>query len=331
MNNREQRDHPLADWVRAHSTFHRQGAKPNIFLFSTPRSGSTWAKELLNTQPGMKYCNEPFNLRSRAIRSYLGTDQWDDLYQDPISPKVVQYLDAIEAGKPETGFQNAFPFKENYRLITQRIVYKVLHALEDRIDWVKDTYGAKVILLLRHPIAVALSREYCPRLETFVGSPYQRHFSAAQLQYAREVIEQGSQMDKLMLSWCLQNAVPLRQAQPDWTVMTYEQLTLNPEPIVDLLCDLLDLDDPDRVKANLSKPSGSTHKSDAETQQALKAGSTQTDKRFLIEKWRKKVDEAEEARLMAMLSVFDIDAYQAGSFLPHQRYWLGSTVPTPQP
>ena len=327
MSYREQRDHPLADWIRAHSTLHRQGDKPNIFLFSTPRSGSTWAKELLNTQSGMKYCNEPFNIRHRAIARYLSVRSWADLYQEPINPRIVAYLDAIESGKAEVGFQNAFPFKENYRLITQRIVYKVLHGLEDRIDWVKTHYGAKIILLLRHPIAVSLSREYCPRLEVLVQSPYRRHFSAEQMQYAQRIIDQGSQMDKLMLSWCLQNAVPLQQAQPDWTILTYEQLTLNPEPVVDLLCEVLDLEDPARVKANLAKPSGSTHKSDAETQKALKSGAAQADKRFLIEKWRKKVDPAEEARLMEILEVFDIDAYQAGSFLPHQRYWVGEQVP----
>jgi len=322
------RDHPLANWVRSHSTIHRQGEKPNIFIFSTPRSGSTWAKELLNTQTGMKHCNEPFNLRNAAVSSYFQTEDWSPLYEDPINPKLKEYLDSIYEGKIETGFLNALPFKENYRLLTHRLVFKVLHGLEDRIDWVKDTYHAKVIFLMRHPIAVSLSREYCPRLEALVDSPYSRHFTEEQLAYARHIINAGDKMQKLMLSWCLQNAVPLRHAQDDWVILSYEQLTLDPDPVVDLLCDVLDLEDPARVKANLAKPSGSTHKSDKETQKALKSGAAHQDKRFLIEKWRKKVNEAEESRLMEVLEVFEIDAYKAGSFVPADKYWIKQALMT---
>jgi len=38
---------------------HIQGDLPNIFIFSTARSGSTWVMEMLATQRGMKFIDEP--------------------------------------------------------------------------------------------------------------------------------------------------------------------------------------------------------------------------------------------------------------------------------
>ena len=46
-------------FVKRLANVHRQGEKPNIFLFSTARSGSTWVVEMLATQPGMKLIDEP--------------------------------------------------------------------------------------------------------------------------------------------------------------------------------------------------------------------------------------------------------------------------------
>ncbi|MGH8501120.1 MAG: hypothetical protein ACREVE_01355, partial [Gammaproteobacteria bacterium] len=57
--------------------FHRQGSKPNIFIFSTPRSGSTWLMELMLTQRGFKSCSEPFNLRFTEVATTLGIYDWD--------------------------------------------------------------------------------------------------------------------------------------------------------------------------------------------------------------------------------------------------------------
>ncbi|WNJ19754.1 sulfotransferase domain-containing protein [Pontibacter sp. G13] len=314
----------VANFIRTYSNIHIQGDKPNIFLFSTPRSGSTWLKELLYTQPGMKYFNEPFNIRTEHIRKYLKVEDWADLYEPETLPRIQSYLNAIVTGKKEVGFRNAFPFKDNYRLITKRIVFKVLHACEDRINFIRDEVGGKMLVLLRHPIPVSLSREYYPRLEAFLDTAYNRHFTDEQLAFARNIVQNGSKLEKGVLSWCLQNMVPLRDRQDDWVVLTYEQLTLNPAPIIDLLCDVLELDDPEKVKANLNKPSGSTHKSDKATQERLKAAKKtgDDDRTWMVEKWRKKVNEEEEAHLMEILKVFDIDAYEAGSFLPNQKYWI---------
>lgn len=312
-----------ADLIRAYGNIHRQGEAPNIFLFASPRSGSTWLMQILHSQPGTKICSEPFDLRRPGVAQYFGTEDWGALYQEPVNPRIEQYLNNIIADDKSIGFLNMFPFRhEHYRFKTDRIVFKVLHALEDRLDWIKDTYQAKVIWLLRHPIAVSLSREVSPRLDAFLQSDYTRHFNAEQLAYARKLAENGTEMEKNMLDWCLQNAVTLKQVSEDWIVLTYEQLTVEPELALQYLQAELHLSGVEDMKAQLLKPSSSTVKSDAETQARLQEEGA--DRTWLIEKWRKKVDEQQEYRLMEILDVFEMDVYTPGSYMPTEAYLLGN-------
>ncbi len=307
-----------------YSNWHRQGAKPNIFIFSTPRSGSTWIKELIGSQAGIRFCNEPFNLRIPHVKDYFAVNDWSGLYSDPINPRVFDYIDSLYAGGRDTAFFNPFPFRKHYRLKTDRIVFKVLHALEDRMGEIEDRYHATMVLLLRHPLAVSTSRKSCPRLQVFLSSPYARHFTSEQLSLASAIVKTGSPLEKLVLSWCLQNAVMLRHQRKHWLVMTYEQLTLDSDTMVDHVCEQLDLSHRDLIKQRLGRASGSTNQSDMATRDALSAERSADSAQFLVEKWRQKVSVEQEQHLMAMLPEFGIDAYTAGRFLPAPHFWIQS-------
>ncbi|MEO0895722.1 MAG: sulfotransferase [Bacteroidota bacterium] len=321
MQNKQSR---AANLARTLGNIHRQGSRPNIFVFATPRSGSTWLMEFLNQQAGTKACSELFNFRREGVKSYFKTEDWGILYENPMNPLVERYIEDIYAGKSSVGFLNIFPFRHKYyRVLSDRIVFKVLHGMEDRINWIKDTFEAKVILLLRHPIAVSLSRETFPRLDIFLNSDYSRNFTPEQLKYGRHILENGSKMEKGMLSWCLQNAVPLREANEDWVVVSFEQLNTEAARLIPILNEKLDLDtgNIDELLDQLNRPSSSSSKSDKETQQKLKE-SDPNDKTWLIEKWRSKVSVEEEQKLMEVLELFEIDYYEAGSFVPNKKYWL---------
>ena len=66
----------MREWMslalRSVSNRHRPGTRPNVFVFTTPRSGSTWLMELIQTQPHFKQCSEPLNLRMPGIARRLG-------------------------------------------------------------------------------------------------------------------------------------------------------------------------------------------------------------------------------------------------------------------
>jgi hypothetical protein len=189
--------------------------------------------------------------------------------------------------------------------------------------------NARVVVLLRHPIAVSLSREDFPRLEAFRNSAVATRFNTEQLERADEVMARGSILEKGVLAWCFQNALVLQGLQPDWTVVSYEQLVLDPEPVVALLVERLELTDKALILSHLTEAAGNKGKSDHRTRQLLadQGSGRLARKQVLVEKWRAKVTPEQEVAAMSLLATFDLDAYSAGRLLPAARYWIGGAPP----
>lgn len=309
--------------IKARSNVHRPGDRPNVFLFSLPRSGSTWLMELIWSQPGFKFCDEPTDLRNPLVRRHLGIDDWQLLYSDAATERLDAYFDAFCSGRAT--FMNPSPLGAHYRPRTDRIVFKVIHGCEDRINHVRDTFNGRIVYLTRHPLAVSLSRKELPTLQPMIDGAYARHFTPDQLAYARKITEHGSHLEQAVLCWCLQTAVPMRMAMPDWAVVSYEQLVIDPNPVIEQIAARLELPAPDTMLTQLSVPSNSTFKSDGATQQALDRGASEQ-RSWLIEKWRGRISHDEENRLMDMLQRFDLHSYRAGEVLPTDHVWIRSAI-----
>lgn len=300
---------------------HQTGEKPNVFLAATPRGGSTWLMEMIWSQPGFKSCNEPLDLRNPLVRKHLGATAWEELYRESADRLLEPYFTKFVGGKLH--IVDPLPLRGKYhRLHTDRIVFKLLHGAEDRISWLIERFNGRAVLLLRHPIAVSLSRKVLPRLEAFIDSDYRRHFRPEQLRLARRVQESGSRLERGVLDWCFQNAVPLRAATRDWLVVTYEQLVMEPDVVIGRLAERLELPDVARMKAHVTEASAVTRQSDAEAKKLLAGDGDRDDRRRLIERWRSKVNPEEEQLALEILDCFGIDVYTAGNDLPIQTYWL---------
>jgi len=277
--------------------------------------------ELLWSQPGFKACNEPLDLRQPHVQRTLQTKEWRDLINESAAPLLYNYFHSICSGRCHSA--DPSPFDPFYRGWTNRMVFKIIHGGEDRINWFRDSFNGKIIYLIRHPIAVSLSREVYPRLAALLSSDYQRHFTPEQLRFARNILDSGSKLDKGMVEWCLQNAVSLRDATSDWAIVSYEQTVVDPDSVVGYLVDKVDLSAADRMHQRLAVPSASVRgKSDTETQQALANRDNQQE--WLVQKWRKKIDEKTERRLMDILDRFELDLYQYGDYMPHPRIMIAN-------
>lgn len=298
---------------------HRPGLLPNVFVASLPRSGSTWLMELIWSQPGFKHCNEPTDLRNPYVRKHLGLSEWHQLYSDRAVDSLHDYFASFCQG--HLGFMNPRPFQRYYRPFTSRIVFKVIHGCEDRLNWFRDSFNGRIVYLVRHPIAVSLSREGYPTLPALLNGPYRQHFSSDELRYADKIYRSGTKLEHGILSWCMQTAIPLRQAADDWVVASYEQLILEPEPIIHRLSATLQLPEPQRMLDQLATPSRSVRKSDGSTKKLLDAEHSMRAQR-LVEKWRDRVSDDEERRAMDILRWFEIDIYQSGDTLPSDHIWL---------
>lgn len=322
----------IINTVKMCSTIHIPDGSPNVFLFSMPRSGSTWLMEMIYTQPGFKWCREPFNLRESVVQDRLGINDWTELYMLRSEDKITRYIDAICTGRlRDYRFKYPRPFSKQHRFITRHTVFKILHFGEDRINWFRDTFNGQIVYLIRHPIPVTLSRQVLPRLQARLDSDFRRHFTAAQLAFAKQVIESGSKFEQGILDWCLQNMVPMRDKTDDWTLVSYEQLVLDVDPVIQLLCDRLDLPDPKLMREQWATPSGSVKRqSDNATQNVLNQERTDESKHWLVGKWRTKITQEQEMRASEILAVFGLDTYYCyGSALPSKQLWIGPEINNP--
>ena len=300
--------------IKTVTNLHRPEGQKNIFLFSTPRSGSTWLMELIWSQRGFKACNEPLDLRNPMVRKYLGITNWLELYSQEASPALYHYFQALCNGYLHA--MDPVPFRGFYRPVTNRIIFKIINGGEDRINWFQDTFNGQIIYLIRHPIAVSLSREYLPRVQVQLESDYRRHFSIEQIRIAQRILENGTKLEQGVLAWCLENAVPLRMANDDWLIIAYEELVVAPQPLITQIAERLALPEPEQMLSRLAIPSAVKAKSNLETQQALER---RTNRQWLAEKWRSHVSKREECQVMEILTHFQLDVYQAGELLPNLR------------
>lgn len=309
----------MNDWlkntIRSFSSLHLKGDEKNVLIFSTPRSGSTWLMELIATQPKFRIANEPLNIRRKEISTSLGIDNWDDLYSPAHEARVLEYFGEIAKGKYR--FMGASPIRKQYRPITRRIAYKVINGAEQMVDKIAEVTNSTVLVLIRHPFSVSLSRKVLPRLDILTSPQLMKGCSEEQKKLAIEIRDgKSSFMQKAVLSWCIQNKLVLDIQKPNWMVFTYEQLITDPRPIINAIQTGLDLTDPDEMFQRLSIPSAVTVQSEQGTAEHI-----QSDKRNnLISKWEKSIDQPEANQLWEIVDAFGLAIYDKQTSLPLDEY-----------
>ena len=313
----------IKDSLRSLSNLHRQGTKPNIALFATPRGGSTWVMELLAAQHGMKFYDEPLNLRRENVARTELFRSWDELMpESPDKTKILDYISAL--GRGEYGILNPAPFQKNYRFFTNRIVYKI-HAIEHMMNDVRDACNCWVVYLLRHPISNTLSRTVFPRLEYFLNSSYYMEglLTSEQAKEVRRIAKTGSHMQRGIVSWCFENLHAFREKDRRfWTVLTYEELIERPVEVIRTVGKNLQFTDFERTTARVDKPSTNVKMSDEKTQEIIAQGCGENRKKYLVSRWRNRVSASEELGYFSIIDVFGIDYYELGNDQANEKYLL---------
>jgi len=301
--------------VKSCANVHRRGARPDVFVFATPRSGSTWLMEIIASQPGFKYYDEPLNPRRENVR-YGGlfpdyAALMPDARQDE---RIIGYLKDLQAGRH--GYMNPAPCRRNHRFFTDRIVFKI-HEVEHLMDRAARECGGRLVYLLRHPIANSISRTVQPRLEHFLRSDYHAGLvgDAARSSAIRRLALSGSPLQRAVVSWCFENLQTLRHPDDARLVVTYEELVLNPMKASELLIRHLELDDHEAMIASFERPAINIRMSHAETLAAMASADAGEKRIRLVTKWRKRIVPGQVADTAEVLAAFGIDAYDPAQSL----------------
>jgi hypothetical protein len=300
--------------ARRMCNLHRQGAAPSVAIMSAPRSGSTWLMELIRTQPGFKSVEEPLNLRTPAVVSHLGIEDWSQMYGPSAAATLERYFRGFLDGRIR--FMDHRPLAPHHRWITNRIVFKILHGAEDHTAMLSGL-GLRLVHLVRHPLPVALSRRELPRLPALLSDANLSRFPDDVAEHALARCRDGGDLDRAVVAWCLQNA-PLF-ADPDLTLVTYEQLVVDPGTVIGRLAQTLALPDPDRMLSRVRVPSHSHAPADVERRSVLESGGL-VDPTGLVDSWRNDLAVGEARRLMDTVSAFGIEIYRFDDPLPLNPY-----------
>ena len=306
------------------ASIHRPGAQPNVFIHSLPRSGSTWLMELILSQPGFRRFNEPLNLRKPFVRENLGIGEWAQLHDASCKEKLERYFAKLCSGEirdPRYNFKG--PFSRNYRPITWRTVFKIINGGHEHVHWLADALNGRVVLLLRHPIPVAQSRKSFPELDAILRSHLVEELSSYQRSIAASVARDGTKLAKGVLDWCLRNAVALRERKATWSVVTYEQLVLDPVAAVLEMSRKLELPVPEKMLRRLKVPSRSFKQSTPQTRQMLRSDRNQDNKKWLVEKWKSDVSADELKRSDEIIDAFGLGhIYSLDDAIPRPDFWI---------
>lgn len=310
----------LANAVKTAANLHRPGSAPDIFLFATPRGGSTWTMEIIASQPGFKFYDEPLSPRRENVALSGVVPSWGALMPDTgNSARIIAFLRELQDGKH--GYMNPPPFRRNHRYFTNRIVFKI-HEIEHLMADVERKCGGQIVYLLRHPIATSISRELLPRLDLFLKCSHHARLLDDPGAHDRisALAAEGTHYQRAVISWCYENLVALRQPGATWLYVTYEELVLNPERSSKLLMQRLQLTDRTAMLQAFDQPATNIQLSHEHTLAALRTADARRRRHRLVTKWMDQVSEEQRRQSAEVLDLFKIDVYRVDSPIADQRF-----------
>ena len=304
------------------TTRHESGPNRDICLFCTRRGGSTMVMEAIAANRGVKFLDQPVEATTETLTAAqarrmpkVAEGELVSLDEDE-ERRLRRLLDEIFAGTLPVNAPWRF-WRRGFDFRTNRLVLKIVGA-KALIDWFDTAYDVDVVYVTRHPIPQALS---CIRNRwTLTAKSYlrdatfvERHLDDATVAWCWDVVRDGSDLDRFVLNWALENLVPLRllDQRPHWSYLSYESTVLEPKVLLEL-AEALALDDTDAMLQAIERPSRSSGLSTAGTTERIAAG----DRSSLLAAWRHDVSDDEERRAMAALDRLGIDLYRPGEDLP---------------
>jgi hypothetical protein len=312
---------PIGRVLAPYGNIHRQGKLPDIFIFSAPRTGSTFLMEVLGAQPRMKTLDEPFSMNYPHTHRELGVDNWPDAVLMKNRREIYgRYVDRLCRG--EIGdFKSPF-WSQNGRFFTTRNTLKILHAGEDLLPWFEERFDCMIVLLIRHPVPTVLSHRMHPRVDYYLRQPEMRElFADSHIRFAERILASDNRYDRGVLDWCLQYYPAFTHGiKPSWTVISYEDLSVEAVGAVKYLEQRLQLYPTKNLSRIIGKPSVSTVQSDAQTVAFFKSGQASQSRHYLIEKWREGLEPGREERTFEILEGMGLNIYSRGNLFPIEKY-----------
>jgi hypothetical protein len=302
-----------------------QPTKRPICLYASRRSGSTLLMEIICANRGVMFSDQPFCLytASSANLNLLPLFPYSQIaYPDAEEERILAtYVEGLLSGRIKANVPWKFWHGASH-FWNDRICLKITDA-KTMIDWLDSHFDVHTVVLTRHPLAQAVSVSNVAWLSTGKGLLRNRGYVERWLNdnleaYAWQVYREGTELERRVLDWALEN-LPMLSWLPEhshWLYVSYEDLLVHTEAVVDCLADKLQLADRQRMLARVGQPSRSTRReSTAERKQLIRRG----DREKLLNSWQSKVASQEARACFQLLERFGLDLYGPDSQMPEHR------------
>jgi hypothetical protein len=264
-----------------------------VFLAGSGRGGSTWIAEMINYDNAFRFIFEPFNPRLVPLCRAFQNRQY--LRPGDARPEFVDAARAIVTGRLHSGWADYY----NHRLVSTKRLIKDIRA-HLCLRWLSELFaGMPIVLILRHPCAVAASRlryGWSHDLKSMFEQPQLVGDHLSPLQSQIERLTDPFEMH--VAQWCVENYVPLRQfANGDIHVAFYEDFRSDPRKEIARLFAFIGRPLTESVFDRMARPSSMAWESAA----GIMRGGARSDG------WKSFVTEDQSKRAIEILGIFGLD------------------------
>lgn len=276
-----------------------------IFLAGTGRSGTTWIEELLNYDHDYRIIFEPFYPTKVPESGSFKYKQY--LRPETDSNEMENSARNILSGN----IRNSWTDRYNDRFLYKKRIVKDIRA-NLFLKWLNVKFPQMpIIYLMRHPLAVAVSRRklrWKANLNDFFEQEYlvEDYLSP----FWDDIKKAETELEKNILIWCIENYVVLNQFKQDnLQVVFYEKFYTDPQPEIEKLFAGLNQEPSAKVYDKLAKPSAQSRKDSA-----INIGGD------ILSNWKKSVTPEEIKRSMELLKLFNLDQVYSDAPLPNPHF-----------
>jgi hypothetical protein len=268
-----------------------------VFLAGSGRSGTTWVAEIINHRNRYRFIFEPFHPDRVGLCRHFRRKQ----YLRP-EDRREEYLEAarrILAGEIRSLWTDRF----NRRLVARRRLVKDIRA-NLLLGWLRANFPeVPVVLLLRHPCAVAASRIALGWRDNLAETMEQEDLvEDFLLSVEAEIRGARSAFERNIFLWCIENYVPLRQLGPGEIHLSfYEHFLARPEEEIWRLLAFLGESPDERVYRALR------------TRSPLSRGAQEDPS---PDAWRRHVSGPQLERALEILALFGLDRVYGEGAMP---------------
>jgi len=276
--------------------------KNTILIAGNGRGGTTWLAELVNFDQRYRLIFEPFHSGKVSICGCFARRQY--LRPENDDPRYLEPANLILTGRVRSDWTDAY----NKRFLCDRRLIKDIR-VNLMLKWMRTHFSeVPIVLLLRHPCAVAHSRTYQGWSDSFDDVLAQellvQDFLAP---FVSQMELASSPFERHIFLWCIENYVPLRQLQAgDGLVVFYEDLCQQPERELQRLFSFLGRDLSNDVFQRLDIPSSQTRSRSS----AIAIGGD------LVSSWRPFVTPEMWRRAEEILQMFGLHVLYGSGSLP---------------